>query len=135
MAFLQRQYHPRFRFNVAGIEKKLGPNVRTLRFVEFQTPTLLKGNSLSDVFSRGLFWIEEDTGRVVKTELQLGTVAFPVRITTTYKFDEDLGINVPSQMEDWYPDRTGEFRGKATYGKFRRFQVQTTESVDAAPKK
>jgi len=32
-------------------------------------------------------------------------------------------------MEDWYPIRDGEFRGKATYGKFRRFQVQVTETL------
>lgn len=129
MAFLQRDYSPRFRFNLAGIEKKLGPDVRTVRFVEFQTPTLLKGNSNADMPSRGLFWIEEGTGRVVKTELQLGGTTFPIRIVTTYTFDADLGINVPAQMEDWYPDGRGEFRGKATYGKFRRFQVLTGEEL------
>ena len=130
MAFLQRDAYPRFRFTVAGIEKKLGPDVRTVRFVERNVPSILKGNSNSDVLSRGLFWIEEGTGRVVKTELQLGSSAYPIRIVTLYKFDEELGINVPAQMEDWYPDGTGEFRGKATYGKFRRFQVQTNEEVN-----
>jgi hypothetical protein len=129
MAFLQREYHPRFRFTVAGLDKKLGPDVRTVRFVEFRTPTLLKGNSNSDMPSQGLFWIEESTGRVVKTELQLGSRLYPIRIVTLYKFDEELGINVPSQMEDWYAGGAGEFRGKATYGKFRRFKVETAEGV------
>jgi hypothetical protein len=129
LAFLQRQYMDRFRFTLAGLEKKLGPNVRTVRFEEFRRPTVLKGNGNSDVFSRGLYWIEESTGRVVKTELQLGTQRFPVRIATTYAFDEALGINVPTVMEDWYSDREGEFRGKATYGRFRRFEVKTEESV------
>jgi hypothetical protein len=129
MAFLQEQYFRRFRFTVSGLDKKLGPDVRQVRFVEFQTPTLLKAGGNGDLFARGLVWIEEGTGRVVKTELQLGTTGFPVRIVTTYKLDEDLGINVPATMEDWYPDRDGEFRGKATYGKFRRFQVQTTEGL------
>jgi hypothetical protein len=129
MAFLQRQYKDRFRFNLAGLDKKLGPDVRQVRFVEALQPTLLKGNSNSDVPSRGLYWIEEGTGRVVKTELQLGTAGFPIRIVTTYTFDAELGINVPATMEDWYPIRDGEFRGKATYGKFRRFQVQVTETL------
>ena len=133
MAFLQDQYHPHFRFTLAGIEKKLGPDVRTVRFVEFQRPTLLKGNSNADMPTRGLMWIEQATGRVVKTELQLGTTGFPVRIVTTFTFDEELGINVPALMEDWYPDGTGEFRGKATYGKFRRFQVQTEEAIKTPP--
>jgi hypothetical protein len=130
MAFLQRQYVDRFRFNLAGLEKKLGPDVRTVRFVEFRQPTLLKGNGNADTFSRGLIWIEEGTGRVVKTELQLGGAAYPIRVATLYMFDEDLGINVPIEMQDWYPEGTGEFRGKATYGKFRRFEVKTEEAIE-----
>jgi hypothetical protein len=129
LAFLQPEYRVRFRFNLAGIEKKLGPTVRTVRFVEFQRPTILKQGANSDLFSRGLIWIEEQTGRVVKTELQLGSQMEPIRITTTYRFDEDLQLNVPIEMQDWYPDGGGEIRGLATYGKFRRFQVQTEESA------
>jgi hypothetical protein len=129
MAFLQDFYNTRFRYTVAGIEKKLGPNVRTVRFVEFQIPTLLKGPSNSDLPARGLFWIEEDTGKVVKTELQIGQSGFPIRIVTTFRYDDELGIHVPATMEDWYPNGAGEFRGKATYGKFRRFQIQTREEI------
>jgi len=127
IAFLQSQYVDRFRFNGAGLEKKLGPDVRTVRFVEFRRPTVLKLNANADLFSSGLIWIEEGTGRVVKTELQLGQ---SLRISTLFEFDEELGINVPVVMEDRYPDRTGEFRGKATYGKFRRFEVKTEETIE-----
>ena len=127
VAFLQSQYVERFRFNGAGLEKKLGPDVRTVRFVEFRRPTILKLNANADLFSSGLIWIEEGTGRVVKTELQFGLT---IRISTLFAFDEALGINVPVMMEDRYPDRTGEFRGKATYGKFRRFEVKTEETIE-----
>jgi hypothetical protein len=129
IAFLQSQYVDRFRFNLAGLDKKLGPDVRTVRFVEFRQPTVLKIQANGDLFSRGLVWMEEGTGRIVKTELQLGGRAAPIRITTLFTFDEALGINVPVVMEDWYPDRTGEFRGKASYGKFRRFEVKTEETI------
>jgi len=129
LAFLQEQYVDRFRFNLAGLDKKLGPDVRTVRFVEFRRPTVLKLNANADLFSRGLIWIEEGTGRVVKTELQVGGQVAPIRVTTLFMFDEDLGINVPTTMEDWYPQGTGEFRGKATYGKFRRFEVKTQEAI------
>jgi hypothetical protein len=129
IAFLQDEYQPRFRFNLAGIEKKLGPKIRTVQFQEFKVPTVIKGNSNSDIMSRGLLWIDEDTGRVVKTELRLGRQSSPISIITDFKFDEDLGINVPVEMRDWYPDGTGEIRGVATYGRFRRFQVKTDEAV------
>jgi hypothetical protein len=128
MAFLQHQYVDRFRFNLAGLEKDLGPDVRTVRFVEYIRPTVLKSNANNDMFSSGLIWMEEGTGRVVKTQLQLGGVRYPVRVTTTFTSDDDLGIHVPAMMEDWYPQGTGEFRGKATYGKFRRFEVKTSEA-------
>jgi hypothetical protein len=129
LAFLQDHYQPHFRFNLSGIEKKLGPKARTVQFQEFRAPTILKGNSNADIMSRGLAWIEEDTGRVLKTELRLGRQAAPISIITLFKFDEDLGLNVPVEMQDWYPDGTGEIRGVATYGRFRRFQVKTDEEI------
>ena len=42
MVFLQPDYRPRFRFNLAGIEKNLGPTIRTVRFEEFRIPTILR---------------------------------------------------------------------------------------------
>jgi hypothetical protein len=49
-------------------------------------------------------------------------------IVTTFAFDADLGMNVPSEMRDWYPNRaTATFAGVATYSHFRRFQVHTDE--------
>ena len=129
IAFLQDAYRSRFRFTLAGLEKNLGPRVRTVQFQEWKVPSILRGNSNSDILSRGLVWIEEDTGRVVKTELRIGNRSEPISIVTLYKFDENLGINVPVEMRDWYPDRTGEIRGVATYGRFRRFQVKTEEEI------
>ena len=32
-------------------------------------------------------------------------------------------------MRNWYPDGSGELRGVATYGKFRRFEVRTDAEV------
>jgi hypothetical protein len=129
MAFLQEGYRDRFRFNLAGLDKKLGPTVRQVQFQEWKVPSLIKGNGNQDILTRGFVWIEEDTGRVVKTELRIGGRSAPVSIITLYKFDDALGINVPIEMRDWYPDGTGEIRGVATYGRFRRFQVTTTEEV------
>jgi hypothetical protein len=129
IAFLQPEYRERFRFNLSGLEKDLGPRVRTVRFQEFRQPTILKTSANNDLPSRGLLWIDEVTGRVVKTELELGLARIPPEIVTTFKLDEELGQSVPAEMRDWYPDGTGELRGVATYGKFRRFQVRTDEEV------
>jgi hypothetical protein len=129
MAFLQDFYQPHFRFNTAGSDKSLGPKVKRIQFQEFQTPTIIKGNSNGDVFTRGLVWIDEDTGRIAKTELRIGSQSSPISVITLFKFDETLAMDVPAEMREWYPDGTGELRGVATYGRFRRFQVTTEEAV------
>ena len=98
LGFLQRHYVGRFRFNPAGLEKKLGPDVRTVRFVEFTRPTILRTDANRDLHSEGLIWIEEGTGRVVKTELQLGGQTAPIRITTLF-FEGDLAELFPKL--DW----------------------------------
>ena len=51
-------------------------------------------------------------------------------MVTIFKFDEMLGMDVPGEMRDWYPDGNGEVRGVATYGRFRRFQVSTEEKIN-----
>jgi hypothetical protein len=129
VAFLQDSYRERFRFNLAGLDKKVGPNVRTVQFQEWKVPSLIKGNGNQDILTRGLVWIDEDTGRVIKTELRIGGRSSPSSIITEYRFDDELGINVPVVMRDWYPDGTGEIRGVARYGRFRRFQVKTEEAL------
>jgi hypothetical protein len=131
MVLLQPNYRKRFRFTLAGIEKDLGPTIRTVRFEEFQIPSILKGGANQDLLSRGLMWVDEGTGRVVKTRLQVGPFRTPPEIVTTYRHEPELGIDVPAEMRDWYPDgRFGDIRGVATYGRFRRFQVTTEEKLE-----
>ena len=129
MAFLQPDYRPRFRWNLAGIERDLGPTIRTMRFEEFRVPSILKMGANQDMLSRGLIWVDEDTGRVVKTRLQAGPFRTPPEIVSTFRREESLGIDVPAEMKDWYPDSNGEVRGVATYSRFRRFAVKTDESI------
>lgn len=129
MVLLQPNYRERFRWNLAGIDKSLGPTIRTIRFEEFRIPSMFKMGANQDMLVRGLIWLDEETGRVVKTRLQIGPFRIPPEIVTTFRHDEGLGIDVPSEMKDWYPDRNGEITGVATYGRFRRFQVTTDESL------
>jgi hypothetical protein len=134
MSFLQAEYSHRFRFTVGGREKKLGPAVRKLGFEEVHTPTVLTVDGNRDLPAYGVMWIDEGTGRIVKTELRLGEKpavstgstssslgwAPPTTIATTFGFDEALGIDVPLEMRDRYPFQRNEIKGVATYGSFRR---------------
>ena len=56
--------------------------MRTVRFQEFQRPTILKANANNDLPVQGLLWIDEVSGRVVKTELDLGLSRTPPEVVT-----------------------------------------------------
>ena len=112
----------------------MGPDIWSIQYQEFVTPTILKGNANRDIPARGRYWVEGATGQVVKTELLLGADSVraglsPIQIVTTFAYDEDLKLNVPREMKEWYPDRNGVISGVATYGRFRRFGVTVEEAV------
>jgi len=133
--FLQTGFRRRFHFERAGLEKSLGPDVRIVRFEERQRPTVIKSGPDHDLPARGVVWVEEGTGRIVKTQLKLGLTD----IVTSYRWDEELQMMVPGEMRESYPAppaRLGAISAKkddvrclATYSRFRRFDVRTTETI------
>lgn len=128
LSLMQSAYQPRFRYTVLGLDKKVGAAVRIIEFREFQRPTVVR-DGFNDLLARGLVWLDERSGRVIKTELRLGGGTFPLRLVTTFILNGDLGIDVPSEMEGWYPGHDREITTKASYSRFRRFQVRTEEAL------
>jgi hypothetical protein len=135
MAFVQEAYRSRFRYQSPRQERDMGPDVWSLVYQEFVSPTIIKGNANRDLFARGRFWIEASTGRMVRSELRFGAESArmgfsPVEVSVDFTYDEALRLNVPATMEEFYPGtRTGDVRGEATYGRFRRFGVQVEEKL------
>ena len=134
MAFLQPMYRERIRLSLGRIEKDIGPDVWLVNFEERTRPTILhQAEANADLFARGRVWVEASTGIIRRTELLLQIRGrFPTRIETNFGFDERLGLAVPVSLHDWHPFGTGELEGRATYGQFRRFNVQTEENVAPA---
>jgi hypothetical protein len=128
VSLLQASYQRRFRFGVLGLDRKAGPRIRILQFEEIQRPSLVR-IGITDLLLKGLVWIDEDSGRVLKTELQTGRGTFPLRVVTTFRFDSELGCDVPAEMQGWFPGTEHIVTTNARYGSFRRFQVQTTETI------
>jgi hypothetical protein len=134
VAFLQPSYSSRFRFLSPRQDKSMGPDVWTIQYQEFVVPTILKGNANRDIPSRGRYWVDGESGRILKTELLLGTASarvglVPIEIVTTFAWDEALKLSVPAEMRESYPDRNGLVTGVATYGRFRRFAVTVGEEI------
>jgi len=134
LGFLQAVFRPRFRFQRGDGDSGAGPNVSTVRFEERQRPTILRTGTDKNLTSRGRIWIEEPTGRVLKTELLLRLERDSREIVTTYRWDDELQMHVPSEVRESYVTppsvvRGPTFRGVATYSRFRRFQVRTEETI------
>jgi hypothetical protein len=96
--------------------------VRYVAFRELARPTIVRSSvTHRDFASHGYFLIEEATGRVLRSEIDLGDGLPPPSIVTSFRFDEDLQMIVPVEMHDPL--------GVATYGRFRRFTVKTEETI------
>jgi hypothetical protein len=122
IGFLQARYVNRFRFVPGGVEQYDGASVRYVAFQESARPTIVRSSvTHRDFASRGYFLIEEATGHVLRSEIDLGDGVPPPRIVTSFRFDDELQMIVPVEMHDPL--------GVATYGRFRRFTVQTEERV------
>ena len=122
IGFLQSRYVGRFRYTVGSVEKSGGADVRYVGFDETARPTIIRSDAVHGDFpAHGFFLIDEASGRVVRSQITLGQGVPPSSIVTSFRFDDDLQLNVPFEMRDPL--------GVATYGRFRRFSVETEEHV------
>ena len=129
LGFLQRVYRPRFRFTLRGRDAALGPDVWIVEYRETTRPTLMRGSGDKDIFARGRYWIEAASGRIARTEVVFTALGTESTITTSFEMDERLGVTVPVAMRFKRGGAKNEVRGVATYGRFRRFEVGTEESL------
>ncbi len=134
---------PRVKFEKSGEEEMDGVGVWEIEYEEFESPALIRIGTDRDLFAKGKFWIEPETGRVRRTELAArdSKIRLNLDFAVTYDEDERLGFLVPTSMIEHYfvripqaglrATRTRiEVKCQATYTNFRRFAVQTETSVE-----
>ena len=75
--------------------------------------------------------IDEADGTVLRSQLDALDTGVEAHITVTYQKDDAIGLFVPARMEERYrrPRDSFEVHGVATYSRFRRFQVSTSEEL------
>lgn len=125
IALLQPSYRDRFELSAGGLQRIDGRDLRTISFREMS-----RNDSVLGAPASGRVWVEDATGRIMKTELQLRPARqrFAYTITTSFAFDERLQLAVPVTMHDSYPGYL-DMTGLAIYGGFRSFQVRTGETL------
>ena len=128
LVFLTDDQRPHFSFKIGKSEDE----GVVIEFRETVRPTFVRTSNDRDLPVNGRLWVDEQDGTIHKTELHAVDTNVEAHITVTYTLEPGLGLWVPSRMEERY--RAGrdsaEVRGTATYSRFRRFQVKTSENID-----
>ena len=97
-----------------------GVRVREIGFREVARPTMISTPKGADLFTSGTCWVEPVSGRILRTQLQVGGATITVRYEPR---EETSGLPVPVRMEEKYDYPPVLVEATATYSKFRRFQV------------
>jgi hypothetical protein len=138
LAILEPMHQSRFVFK--RIEKRAEAPVRSgatstpvwvIGYREVQPQTIIRTTNFRDMPSRGRFWIEPETGRVLATELVAEDITVRGVVTVGYDLEPALHVMVPIEMKERYDLRRGSspVTGVATYRSFRQFQVKVDEKI------
>jgi formylglycine-generating enzyme required for sulfatase activity len=133
LVFLQREYRNHFEFTLGDLERRVAPDAWVIEYRETARPTLVRGANNMDLPAHGRFWVDGRTGRVLKSELEFEDADIRAAITTTFKQDKDLGLDVPDQMDERYTLRASQVLGHATYSHFRAFTVSANATLAPEP--
>jgi hypothetical protein len=108
---------------------RTGTEVWTVEFEEKQPGTLIRTDKMKDLPSRGRFWMDPETGRVLMSELIAKNRQVTATVDVSYQSEPLVGFLVPVEMRENYRDRHGaRVEGVAEYGRFRQFQVNVDET-------
>ena len=119
LQFLERRNQPRFAFKRAGkgtpatftggetptAAFRVSVDVWIVEYEEKQAGTMIRTHGLKDLPSRGRFWIDPDTGRVLMSELVARNRDLHATIDVSYQSEPLLGCLVPIEMREDYQNR------------------------------
>ena len=134
LQFLGRANQWRFKFKrTADRLARIGPHgdappdvfrvsteVWTVEYREQEPATMIRTPAGLDLPSRGRFWIEPDTGRVLMTELIVNGRGLRTQVTVSFQSEPLRNMLVPIEMREHYESAAGSrIDCLASYGHFR----------------
>ena len=132
LRFLRPSSRSRMMFEKEGEEQVEGTRVWTVAFREVKGPTYVSTPNRRDLHAQGRFWIDPDTGAVMRSEMIVGGTRQTTQrltITVTYRLDPALGFRVPVEMQERYDNprhlEDDVVVARALYSDFRRFDWRT----------
>lgn len=127
LAYIRGSNQPRSAFTIVGRREAGGVPAEVLEFRERARPTIVRSPK-ADLPARGRFWIDPESGRVLKSEISIADHRSTARITVTYGAVPRLTVWAPLVMIEEY---TGPetIRAEARYSNFRQFTVSVGQSI------
>jgi hypothetical protein len=108
--------------------------VWVVRFEERTRPTLVRTPEGASILSKGRFWIEPQSGRVLMSEMITENDDVRAQVNVSYQSEPLVGLLVPVEMREQY--RAARYKatisGHASYGRFRRVDVDVRKSLSPA---
>jgi len=121
----------RFRFSDSKPDPTAGENAVLIEYTEQVRPSLIRGPQDRDMMMHGRLWIDGRDGTLLKTEVNVDTLAVSASIATRYGKDPGFPTAVPVEMTESYTEINGRrLTATATYGHFRRFDIAVAEKRD-----
>ena len=127
--FILPEIRERFTFRLKGREEVDRLPTRVVEYEETARPTLITGLNDEPVPARGSFWIDPTSGEVLRTRLDTKSGPKKARIEVSFTRDERIGFLVPNTMTERHTILEETLVGRATYGNYRQFKVETTEQI------
>jgi hypothetical protein len=124
LTFLADENQSRSEFKREGTSTINGVHVVEVSFKEKGRPTIVRSGA-ADLPVSGRFWLEPDSGRVMKAAVTYDSRTFSGKVTVTFAFAEKLKLWMPAEMDDVMTSGIETVTGHATYDNFRRFGVTT----------
>lgn len=130
LAVFEPQNRPWFVFS--GGRRKATPQGGEweIEFREERGATLIRTTDDQPMPARGRFVVDGASGRVLSSELVARDDSLQAKIDVTYAHEPSVGMHVPREMREKYVTSSGSvIEGRATYAKFRRYQVRVDEKI------
>jgi hypothetical protein len=120
--FAKREAQRRSQWQRGGLSKVGDIEMREVRFTEREMPRMIQ--TVDNAAAQGNFWIDEESGRVHRTEMRIDTGETSVVIGVSYAPVDSVDVWMPVVMSERYSTpRQGVITGRAVYENFRRFNV------------
>lgn len=130
LSVLDPENRPWFSFTARRKNDSVPGGLWELEYREERGRTMIRTNHGVAMPARGKLTVEGGSGRILATELEADNDSVRAQIGVTYRAEPTVGLHMPREMREKYLTTAGStIEGRATYTKFRRYQVTVDQTL------